>query len=141
MLGYSRGAGVDARWAVIAGDPNFFAMTKRLHNHLHGFDGDGGSLAGEERANYEQTLDGNALELLRLVAPRDIVILHDPQTAGLVGAMKGTGATIIWRCHVGLDLPNRATSSVCRSWRARVSSGTGAAAISRSRAPTARRVG
>lgn len=37
------------------------------------------------------------------------MILHDPQTAGLAGAMKGTGATIIWRCHVGLDLPNRAT--------------------------------
>ena len=31
-----RGAGVDARWAVISGDPEFFAITKRLHNRLHG---------------------------------------------------------------------------------------------------------
>ena len=44
LLGYSRGGGVDARWAVISGEPEFFAITKRLHNHLHGFTGDGGPL-------------------------------------------------------------------------------------------------
>jgi trehalose synthase len=109
LLGYSRGADVDARWAVISGGPDFFAITKRLHNHLHGFDGDGGSLAGAERTIYEQTLDANASELVALVSPNDVVILHDPQTAGLVEAMKGTGATVIWRCHVGLDLPNGST--------------------------------
>ena len=35
------------------------------------------------------------------------MILHDPQTAGLVPAIKRTGAIVIWRCHVGLDHPNR----------------------------------
>ena len=45
LLGYARGAGVDARWAVIGGNPEFFELTKRLHNHLHGFDGDGGALS------------------------------------------------------------------------------------------------
>ena len=44
LLGYSRGGGVDARWVVIGGDPEFFGVTKRIHNHLHGFDGDGGEL-------------------------------------------------------------------------------------------------
>src|SRR6266567_3560058 len=44
LLGYSRGAGVDARWLVISGDREFFEVTKRLHNHLHGVDGDGGPL-------------------------------------------------------------------------------------------------
>jgi trehalose synthase len=108
LLGYSRGADLDARWIVISGESDFFAITKRLHNHLHGFDGDGGPLGCEQQTTYEQTLDGNARELVRLVSPQDIVILHDPQTAGLVGPLKGTGATVIWRCHVGLDLPNRA---------------------------------
>ena len=42
LLGYARGGGVDARWAVIGGEPSFFELTKRLHNHLHGFDGDEG---------------------------------------------------------------------------------------------------
>src|SRR5579884_3040641 len=35
LLGYSRGAGVDARWVVIGGPVEFFALTKRIHNRLH----------------------------------------------------------------------------------------------------------
>lgn len=107
LLGYSRGASVDARWVVISGEPEFFAITKRLHNHLHGFDGDGGPLSTRERRIYERTLERNAAELAALVKPRDVVILHDPQTAGLVDAVRDRGAHVIWRCHVGLDHPNQ----------------------------------
>ena len=106
LLGYCRGAGVDARWTVISGQSSFFAITKRLHNRLHGFAGDGGPLGDAEREVYEQTLVGAAEELAELVHPRDIVILHDPQTAGLAAAVRETGATVIWRCHVGLDVAN-----------------------------------
>ncbi len=45
LLGYSRGASVDARWVVISGAPPFFELNKLIHNHLHGFDGDGGGLS------------------------------------------------------------------------------------------------
>jgi trehalose synthase len=107
LLGYSRGAGVDARWVVISGDAEFFAFTKRLHNHLHGVDGEGGTPTPEERLTYERALAANAAELVELIHPQDIVILHDPQTAGLVQAVKQMGAIVIWRCHVGLDRPNR----------------------------------
>jgi trehalose synthase len=106
LLGYCRGAGVDARWAVISGEPEFFAITKRIHNRLHGFAGDGGPLGDAERAAYEQTLTASARELVELVQPTDIVILHDPQTAGLAAAVRATGATVMWRCHVGLDVAN-----------------------------------
>jgi trehalose synthase len=106
LLGYSRGAGVDARWVVISGAPDFFEITRRLHNHLHAFKGDGGSLGECERAIYERRLAAEAAELVELMRPRDIVILHDPQTAGLVDAMRSTGATVIWRCHVGRDHRN-----------------------------------
>jgi trehalose synthase len=34
------------------------------------------------------------------------VILHDPQTAGLAAAVRQTDATVMWRCHVGLDEAN-----------------------------------
>ena len=44
--------------------------------------------------------------LARVVKPRDIVILHDPQTAGLVAPMKEVADIVVWRCHVGLDTPN-----------------------------------
>jgi trehalose synthase len=106
LLGYCRGAGVDARWAVISGQPEFFAITKRIHNRLHGFGGDGGPLGDGEREVYEETLAASAEELVQLVHPLDIVILHDPQTAGLAAAVRKTGATVIWRCHVGIDVAN-----------------------------------
>jgi trehalose synthase len=109
LLGYCRGAGVDARWLVITGQPDFFAVTKRLHNRLHGFVGDGGPLGAEEHEVYDHTLAGNAQELTSMVKPEDIVILHDPQTAGLVDPVRATGAIVIWRCHVGLDQPNAHT--------------------------------
>jgi trehalose synthase len=41
-----------------------------------------------------------------LVAPGDIVVLHDPQTAGLIPPLSAAGHTVVWRCHVGLDMPN-----------------------------------
>ena len=108
LLGYARGGGVAARWVVISGPPEFFDLTKRLHNQLHGFDGAPvGELRGD-REVYEQTLAPNGAELCQLVHRNDIVILHDPQTAGLVPVVHRIGATVIWRCHVGLDRPQRA---------------------------------
>lgn len=106
LLGYCRGAGVDARWAVISGQPDFFGVTKRIHNRLHGFAGDGGPLGDVEREIYERTLRASADALVELVHAEDIVILHDPQTAGLAAAVRSTGATVMWRCHVGLDVAN-----------------------------------
>src|SRR6478609_9972250 len=64
LLAYVRGVGVDARWVVIEGDPTFFEVTKRIHNHLYGTRGDGGPLGPEQRAAYEQTLLRNTAELL-----------------------------------------------------------------------------
>ena len=113
LLGYSRGGGIDARWLVVSGGPAFFEVTKRIHNHLHGYDGDERGLSEAERAIYEGTLAENAAELVPLVHPQDIVILHDPQTAGLVDAVRRTGAAVIWRCHVGVDHPN---SRVHEAW-------------------------
>jgi trehalose synthase len=105
LLAYARGAGVDARWAVISGSPEFFELTKRIHNQLHNFAGDGGPLGAAERAAYEGALEPNARELTAMTDPRDVVILHDPQTAGLIPSLKRLGATVVWRCHVGIDAP------------------------------------
>jgi len=106
LLAYAQGAGVDARWVVIEGNQDFFRVTKRIHNHLHGAPGDGGELGEAQRAVYEDALAPNAEQLARRVRPGDIVLLHDPQTAGLVEAMKEVAAVVVWRCHVGLDAPN-----------------------------------
>ena len=113
LLAYGRGAGLDVRWLVIQGDSAFFEITKRIHNGLYGSAGDSGTLGDAERRHYEQTLRENADELLALVRPNDVVLIHDPQPAGLAGAMRSAGAKVIWRCHVGVDEPNEWTE---RSW-------------------------
>jgi len=43
---------------------------------------------------------------LQEVSPQDIVIVHDPQPAGLVPALRLKGVTVVWRCHIGVDRPN-----------------------------------
>jgi trehalose synthase len=106
LLPYARGAGVDARWRVIGAGPEFFAVTKRIHNRLHGFAGDGGPLGDAEREQYEAALAPCAAALTEIVNARDIVILHDPQTVGLAPALSDLGVSTIWRCHVGVDQPN-----------------------------------
>ena len=106
LIGYAKGAGVDARWAVIQGNPEFFKVTKRAHNLLHGFEGDGGDLDDAARKVYDDALAPNARELADLVGADDVVLLHDPQTIGLIGPLKRTGAKVIWRCHIGIDEPN-----------------------------------
>ena len=106
LIGYAKGAGVDARWAVIEGNPDFFKVTKRIHNNLHGYEGDGGALDDEARKTYEDALEANAAELVELVDADDIVLLHDPQTVGLIGPLKRTGAKVVWRCHIGVDEPD-----------------------------------
>ncbi len=106
LLAYARGAGVDVRWLTIGGNPDFFRITKRIHNHLHGSDGDGGGLGPAERRIYEQHLLEAADELVGLVHEGDIVYVHDPQPAGLIPHTKTVGTRIVWRCHVGVDHPN-----------------------------------
>jgi trehalose synthase len=106
LLAYARGAGVDARWVTITGDPAFFTVTKRIHNRLHGASGDGGPLDAAERVHYHAVLGEAARELAGLLAPSDVVILHDPQTAGMIPHVRAEGVPVVWRCHVGLDRPN-----------------------------------
>ena len=109
LLAYARGAGIDTRWLVISGTAEFFQITKRLHHALHGSPGDGSPLDAAARATYEETLHANAQELLALVRPDDVVLLHDPQTAGLAPTLARYGALVLWRCHVGADEPNAET--------------------------------
>jgi trehalose synthase len=103
ILSYGRGAGVDTRWLVLDGDPWYFAITKRLHNFLHGSPGDGGKLGPDEVSHYGTVLEENLEALASRVRPGDIVLLHDPQPAGLVAGVQALGAQVVWRCHVGRD--------------------------------------
>ena len=113
LLAYGRGAQVDTRWLVLDGDSDFFAITKRLHNYLHGSPGDGGELGEKEHEHYTRLLDYNLPMAKRVVRPGDIVLLHDPQTAGMVDGLRELGANVVWRCHVGRDTTTELTD---RGW-------------------------
>ncbi|HEX3789129.1 MAG TPA: glycosyltransferase [Pseudonocardiaceae bacterium] len=115
LLPLYRSLGVRVGWLVLDGDERFFAVTKSLGLALYGTaDGNSDSAAGlgwRERADYRQTLDGNAKTISDLVAPNDVVLLHDHQTAGLVGALSEQVAAVYWRCHIGVDEPTAASES------------------------------
>lgn len=106
MLSYVRGVGLDAHWAVIEGDAEFFTVTKQLHNLIHGVQSGSGSLGQLERDAYERVMTANLPGLLDLIKPGSIVVLHDPQTAGLVGPLQRHGCAVVWRSHVGAERPN-----------------------------------
>jgi hypothetical protein len=75
--------------------------------------GDGEALGTAEQQAYRATIDRNATELAAMIRREDVVILHDPQTAGLIPPLKATGAVIIWRSHVGAESVNE---YVLRGW-------------------------
>jgi len=108
LLPYVRGAGIDVRWLVIEGDERFFEITKRIHNRLYGSEGDGGPLGADEHRHYDSVLEGNAAQLAGVVRPGDVVLIHDPQPAGLSGIVRKRGARVVWRCHIGTE-----SSSAC----------------------------
>jgi trehalose synthase len=110
LLGYLLVAGIRTRWLVIDGNDEFFAATKCLHNALHGF-GDMSELDAMARAAYEQTITANTPGLMRSVRPDDVVLLHDPQTAGLVRPVKQVDIKVAWRSHIGRDTPNQQSAA------------------------------
>ena len=114
LLAYARGAGIDARWLVIDGDEQFFAITKRIHNGIYGSPGDGGPLGAAERRHYEKVLRRNGEELRTLVRSGDLVLIHDPQPVGLAAELRRFGARVVWRCHIGCDRANEWSE---RAWQ------------------------
>jgi trehalose synthase len=113
LLGYLIEGGIRCRWIVVEGEQDFFRVTKRLHNRLHGSEGDGGPLGEDEREMYMRVLRKEVAGMLALVEPGDVAVLHDPQTAGLIGPLIDAGLTAEWVCHVGVDTP---TDIVRSAW-------------------------
>ena len=109
LLAYARGAGVDARWVVIDGDPD---VLRRHQAHpqppARRRRGTAAPLGDAERDDLRARRWRRArAELADRVRPGDVVFLHDPQTAGHGRARCARPARmVVWRCHVGVDQPN-----------------------------------
>ncbi|WP_407652975.1 hypothetical protein [Baekduia soli] len=61
--------------------------------------------------------------------PGDVVLLHDPQTAGLIPGLAAHGIPVVWRVHVGATGPTPPSAPPGTSWSP--SSGTPTCACSR----------
>jgi len=92
-------AGIKTGWRVIQGRPDFFSVTKKMHNALQG-----GSINLTELKMqiYEEVAYENAL---RTHLDHDLVIVHDPQPLPLINCYRKK-APWVWRCHVDLSEPN-----------------------------------
>jgi trehalose synthase len=94
--------GVDARWDVIKGSEPFFQVTKKFHNALHGRKD---KVTQEDFALFREVTEKN-IKKLRLDG--DIIFIHDPQPAGLIGKKKKEQASKwVWRCHIDLSHPSK----------------------------------
>ncbi|MGC1860981.1 MAG: glycosyltransferase [Methylocystis sp.] len=92
-------AGIKTGWRVIQGRPDFFSITKKMHNALQGADI---NLTDLKLSIYEEVAFENAN---RLHLDHDIIIVHDPQPLPLIRHFR-KWAPWIWRCHVDLSAPN-----------------------------------
>lgn len=95
--------GLPTEWVVMGSDdPEFFVLTKRLHNMIHGQGN--GELTAKDRALYDAVSRENASDLKGRIAPEDIVVIHDPQPLGMGALLKQElDIPMIFRCHIGLD--------------------------------------
>ena len=92
-------AGIKTGWRVIEGRPDFFSVTKKMHNALQGGDI---NLTDLKMQVYEEVVYENAV---RNHLDHDLVIVHDPQPLPLIRHYRKT-APWIWRCHLDLSAPN-----------------------------------
>lgn len=94
--------GVDARWNVIKGSNDFFEVTKKLHNALHGKKED---LSERDFSIFMETSRTNLEEFSM---QGNIIFIHDPQPIALVQKKNESGAKWLWRCHIDVSRPDEA---------------------------------
>jgi len=90
--------GVDTKWDVIKGGEQFFAVTKKFHNALHG--------RAEEitQRDFDIFMQTSQENIENVDIYGDIVFIHDPQPVALI-KKKATNKWL-WRCHIDVSDPN-----------------------------------
>jgi trehalose synthase len=93
--------GVDVEWDVIDGNADFFNVTKKFHNALHGSPE---IITDKDFDVYLET----AREYNKSTRIKgDIVFVHDPQPIALIQNKKSLKhVKWVWRCHIDVSSPN-----------------------------------
>jgi len=92
--------GIRTGWRMIQGSPDFFSITKKMHNALQGAKI---NLSRRKKKIYEDVIYENSI---RNHLGHDIVIIHDPQPLPMIVHYKKRGPWI-WRCHIDLTKPDK----------------------------------
>lgn len=98
MVPLLRELGVDTRWDLIKGGEQFFEVTKKFHNVLHGKPEE---ITQQDFDIFMETSQSN-LEEVNIYG--DIIFIHDPQPIALI--KKKSQNKWIWRCHIDVSNPN-----------------------------------
>jgi trehalose synthase len=93
--------GVDARWNIIKGNTEFFQVTKKFHNVLHG------RREAISAADFSLFMEVSQQNIRETELYGDIIFVHDPQPVALVSRKKDIGKKWIWRCHIDVSQPNQ----------------------------------
>ncbi len=92
--------GIKTGWRAIHGPPDFFSVTKKMHNALQGGEI---HLTDRKMELYEEVVYENAI---RNHLDHDVVIIHDPQPLPMINHYRRRGPWI-WRCHIDASHPNQ----------------------------------
>jgi len=91
--------GVDAHWDLIKGGEQFFEVTKKFHNALHGMP------VEITQKDFDIFLDASHMNAEEVNIYGDIVFIHDPQPVALI--KKKAENKWVWRCHIDVSEPNK----------------------------------
>jgi trehalose synthase len=93
--------GIKTGWRIIQGAPDFFSITKKMHNALQGADI---NLTRRKCQIYEEVIYENAVR--NHLDNHNFVIIHDPQPLTLIRHYQKRGPWV-WRCHLDLTAPHQ----------------------------------
>ncbi len=91
--------GVNAEWHVMDATPEFFNVTKSMHNAMQGM------YIPWNKTMADLWRDTNRANAAAMAGQYDFVYIHDPQPAGILHFLRERdpdllGAKWIWRCHL-----------------------------------------
>jgi len=92
--------GIETGWRVIQGSPDFFSVTKKMHNALQGGEI---RLTDRKKQIYEDIVREN---VVRNHLDHDRVIIHDPQPLPMITHYQKRGPWI-WHCHLDMSQPDQ----------------------------------
>lgn len=98
----AKSLGLNFSWKVIQARPEFFDVTKKIHNGLQGANVE---ISEKEWQIFSSCNLGMTNHLN--VKDYDIILIHDPQPAEIISCLGENGAKWVWRCHIDTSEPNQ----------------------------------